>query len=141
MSKKKKPQKKKAERAEVDAVCAACQARCGTSRIACVCTRVVFCARACSTQALRDGSHACQGAPSPIVDLAQQARDVLGADTSHGHFNNREGIEEMQRTVTSQLRMGLPGGPQRPELPEFVRCTDTGNLDCTYQAGIGTSAG
>ena len=70
------------------------------------------------------------------VDLAQQARDVLGADTSHGHFNNREGIEEMQRTVTSQLQMGLSGGPQRPELPEFVRCADTGNLACAYQAGI-----
>ena len=75
------------------------------------------------------------------VDLAQQAREVLVADTSHGHFNNREGIDEMQLTVGSQLQMEFPGGPQRPELPEFVRCTDAGNLACTYQAGIATSAG
>ena len=127
---------KKKGKSEAAGVCAACKsATSSKSHVVCVCTRVVFCSAACQQRG--DGSHVCQGAPNQRVDLAARAREMLAAESTRGHFDNREGRAEMQ-AVESQMGVGQPGGPQRPDLSEYVRCADAGNLACAYQAGLWT---
>lgn len=129
--------KKRTGKSEAAAVCAACNgATSSKSLVLCVCTRVVFCSHACQQHALSDGSHACLGAPSQRVNLARLAREALASQTSGRHLDTPLFREEMQRTVTSPMRMGLPDGPQRPEVSEYVRCAELGNLACAYQAGV-----
>jgi hypothetical protein len=125
---------KKKTKSEAAAVCAVCKsATSSKSHVVCVCTRVVFCSAACQQRG--DGSHACQGAPNARVDLAVRAREMLAAESTRGHFDNREGRAEMQ-AVEAQMGVGRPGGPQRPEISEYVRCAEAGNLACAYQAGL-----
>ena len=131
--------KKKTRKEEAAAVCAACRAACPKRHEACVCTRVIFCSAACRQRAFADGSHVCPGAPSRRVNLAEQAREALRGETSSGHFDNEAGREEME-LVSRQL--ARPGGPRRPEVDEYVRCAENGDLPdeqrhaCAYHAGI-----
>jgi hypothetical protein len=131
--------KKKTRKEEAAAVCAACRVACPKKHEPCVCTRVIFCSGACRQRALADGSHACTGAPSRRVNLAEQAREALRAEGSTGHFDNEAGHKEMA-LVSRQL--SRPGGPLRPEVDEYVRCAENADLPdeqrsaCAYHAGL-----
>ena len=117
------------------ATCAGC--RCATSsksHVPCECTRVVFCSTACRQLALANGSHVCPGIPSQRVAMAEQARDALAAESANPHALAAESAE-IQR-INAQMGAGTTWGPKRPELSEYVRCADAGNLACAYQAGI-----
>jgi hypothetical protein len=104
---------KKKTKSEAAAVCAVCKsATSSKSHVVCVCTRVVFCSAACQQRG--DGSHACQGAPNARVDLAVRAREMLAAESTRGHFDNREGRAEMQ-AVEARWALAVQGGLSGPK--------------------------
>ena len=132
---------KKSARSEAAVTCAHCAkgiSKKENGKVVCLCTRVVYCSEACERTALSSGSHVCPGAPPSRVDFNQRMREVI--EQGNGIPGGREAfLEELNRTVTSKLRVGQRNGPRRPEISEFVRFAESPDpvgIACAYQAGI-----